>query len=633
MRAWRRLSYACRQCEEVLGDGVRPVRKEREAVRQVTDLIQTSVDARGSISGLVLFPKPEFLIGPPALGHIHSVALLKLVDATVWMLVLPGQPWTTERVHAAAGTLAGVSKQAFTTSSVERLLRGELGIRSLSVAVPTFDRVDELLWEIEKVAFALVRQPGAKQSYSEIDETWPEESEWTVGGALRDGLGKALRSFMGAMDSRALRIATAGRRFDLRVYNYLAHSDYRQYRLQFAETFPSLLRTAVVAAPRSFGEDLRSIVDAGAPLIKGLAARWGVRPGVIRNLVGRASNNVGFQWSRDAQGLALTLNALHPQDVPGDNPAEWDEFNRIAVTGQRLFLQPIWESAAGLEWLRICIRLSRRGDKQALALWLPEWNDIEQIIRFRTALTKGLRREIPQTRAKPANVADTTIVDAIDHAVLNIADQGLRNVASLFAEELARVRKKDRLWQIRSGEILMPLTPGDFVSADGATRVTALCTNHQLNLHGTRIRNCLRGSSVRSLSRKARIGTVFIVGIYDVQTGKARSTAEIRAVTGRDATCYHLVTRQHTAVANRKPSKQCRRTLREFLRYCQTDEVREHLVTNWRALRGRPSAAEDERPVSLPVALRGALGDQVYAGLVTSIRDTNHARHGGVRSE
>jgi hypothetical protein len=540
------------------------------------------------------------------------VALLRLRDATVWMLVLERQAWTAERLHAAADTLAGVSRQACTTSSVQRLLREELGIASLSVTLPAIDRIDEQVWEIEKVAFALVRQPDAKHLYAEIDGTIrPEGSEWTVRGALRDGLNDELRRFVHAMDRQALQTATAGRRFDLRVYNYLAHTGYRQYRRQFAETFPSLLQTAVVAGPGSFGEDLRSIVDAGAPLIKGLAARWDVRPGVIRHLVGRASNNVGFQWSRDAKGLALALNALHPQDVPGDDPGEWDEFNRVVVTGQRLFLQPIWESSAGLEWLRVCIRLARRGDRQTLAQWLPKWNDIDQIIRFRTSLVDSLRRELADDPA--------TLADAVDHAVLNIADKGLRKVASQFSEEMSRARKQDRVRQLLSGEILMPLIPRDFVTADGTTRVTALWNNHQLSEHGTRIRNCLRSTSAATLAREGRIGTVFIVGVYDAESGKALSTAEIRAEPAHRYTRYRLITRQHTATANRKPSLRCKRTLQEFLRHCQSDEVREHLVTNWRALR-RQSAGDDGHLARLPFAVRNALGERVYEGLVTRAR-------------
>ena len=152
---------------------------------QVTEIIQLSVTPKASIRDLIVFPRPDFLIGPPALEHIKSVALLRLRDETVWMLVLQGQAWTNERVHLAAGVLAGASQQAFTTSSVARLLRKELEIRSLSVTIPLIDRIDERLWEIDKVAFALVRQPAAGQLYRGIDQARPEDSEWTATVSVR----------------------------------------------------------------------------------------------------------------------------------------------------------------------------------------------------------------------------------------------------------------------------------------------------------------------------------------------------------------------------------------------------------------------------------------------------------------
>jgi len=593
---------------------------EGGSVRQVGDIIRKSLGGRSPLADLVAFPYPALLIGPPALKHIKSVALLRLADATVWMLVLDEQPWTDERLHAAAGILAGVSAQAFTKGSVESLLRRELGVRSLSLAPPPVDRIDEHLWEVEKVAFAWARRPVAEHVDTDSPATSPAELEWAARGALRDGLRETLRDFVSAMDANALRLATTGRRFDLRAYNYLAHTRYRQYRLQFAETFPSLLQTAVVAEPRSFGEELRSFVDTGAPLVKGLAARWNVRPGVVRHLVGRDWSRVGPQWSRDARGLALALDALNPQDLPGDDRTEWDEFNRIVVTGQRLFLRPVWESAAALRWLRVCVRLSKRGDRQALGRWLPRWNDIEQITRFRAALGRTLRDGMAEAPTSAGDNGEKAIIDAIDRVVLQVADQGLRDVATQFAEELKRTRKRDAAWQMRTRQILMPLVPEDFVTADGATRVTALTTDRELRVHGATMRNCLRSAFASSLARQGRIGSVFIVGLYDAHSGKALSTAEIRAVSAYDGTADRLVIRQHTATANRPPSPRCVAALQEFLCHCRGDEVQAHLRAQWRALR-RIDVREDGESVHPPTALRKTLGERVYEGLLSSVRE------------
>jgi hypothetical protein len=584
---------------------------------QVGNIIRTSAGSECPVSALIAFPAPAFLLGPPFLGHIRNLALLMLLDGTVWMLELRGEAWSDERLGAAARILDRVSKQAFTKSSIECLLRKELGTRSISLEPPLLDRVDIRQWDIEKVAFALARHPAARRSAAESCE----RREWAARAEVRDALDEALCCFVDRMDREALRAATRGRRFDLRIYNYLAHREYRRYRLQFAETFPGLLQTAVVAEPRSLGEELRSIVDSGAPLIKGLAARWNVRPGVIRHLVGRASGDIGVQWMRDAKGLALALDALHPQDLPGDSAAEWSEFNRIVATGQRLFYQPIWESPAGLEWLRECVRRIKRENRRALGLWLPAWGELAGIDRLRAALGESLRRETTDAPSHFAAGADEAIEDAIDSAVLAMARRGLSETASLFSEELERARRKDEpTRQLLSGEVLMPLVPEDFVSADRTTRVAALTTDRQLRAHGTRMQNCLRFGFVRDLARQ--IGTVFIVGLYDAPSGKALSTAEIKLVANRSRGAYRFITKQHTAMANRRPSRRCDNVLREFLLHCQTDAVREHLANSWKKL-GRSPVGQSAQPVNLPAVMRCTLGAQHYEELLGRIREAN----------
>ena len=580
---------------------------------RVTSIIQTTTDGERAISALVVFPKAEFLLGPPLRRHIRNVALLRLRDGTVWMLALRGEIWSDERLRAAADILRRVSRHAFTKGSIESRLRKKLATRSLSLETPPIDRVDIRQWDIEKVAFALARQPAAGC----------ERCEWTTRTALRDALDETLRSFVGRMDAPALRAATRSRHFDLRIYNYLAHREYRQYRQQFARTFPGLLLTAVVAEPRSLGEELRSIIDSGAPLIKGLAARWKVRPGVIRHLVGRASGDMGIQWTRDAKGLALALNTLHPQDLPGDSRAEWDEFNRIVATGQRLFIRPIWESSAGLEWLRECVRRARRKDKRALELWLPRWNELAQIDRLRAALREVLSREAADTARHAAGSLETSVAEAIDGMVLSVAQRGLSQVASLFSDELEKTRRKGGVMRrILCAEVLMPLIPEDFVSADGMTRVRALTTTQQIRTHGAKMKNCLRHSSARGVARQGAIGTVFILGLYDTQSDKALSTAEIRVAPGCGTGEYRFITKQHTAMWNRKPSRQCHQALREVLLYCQADDVREHLQRCWARL-SRLRADNGTQPVNLPAALRGTLGEQFYEELLGEIREAS----------
>jgi hypothetical protein len=123
-------------------------------VWQVTNVIQTSIGSGSCISDLVVFPKSGFLLGPPVLRHIRRLALLRLLDGTVWMLALRGEVWSDERLHTAGEILHRVSRQAFTKRSIEYMLRKELDIRSVSLESLPIDRVEIRRWDIEKVAFA-----------------------------------------------------------------------------------------------------------------------------------------------------------------------------------------------------------------------------------------------------------------------------------------------------------------------------------------------------------------------------------------------------------------------------------------------------------------------------------------------
>ena len=599
---------------------------------RVIEIIERPDNETAVVRSLIAFPSADFVSGLPRHRHIQGVVLLRLQDATIWQLAIPGLGWSREQLDRAANILADVSAEPFTIRSIGRVLRQGLQIDGLSVIRPLLDRVDPDVWEIDKVAFALVRRPDAKELHQGVSETRPEDSEWDVRQALREELTEALRRFGSNMDSRALRLASSTGHFDQRVYNYLVYARHRHYRLQFADTFPSLLQTAVVAEPAGFGAELRTIVDTGTPLIKGLAARWNVRPGVIRHLVGRASANVGFRWSRDAKGLALALDALHAQDVPGDTRGEWGEFNRIVATGQRLFLQPISESAAGQTWLRQCLRLSRRGDKKALARWRPEWNDLEEIVRFRKALATALAEEDTDNRASSGTDSERAFANAVDHVMLRIAEVGLQDVAANFSEALARARQEDMIRQARQFEALMPLCPDDFITADGTMRFRSLCTERELYAHGTRMSNCLRSSSVRSITLRGKPGTVFIVGVYDTDSDMALSTVELKALTDRTRTSYRLIVNQHTAKANRKPSSRCARALAEFIRFCYTRDVREHLSASWKSLRD-PGESDSQLRINLPGALRRALGERTYDSLFPPARVDETNRTAGRQAE
>ena len=541
------------------------------------------------------------------------------------MLAIPGMDWTDQRLQVAANALSNVSANAYTKASIERLLRQELQVASVFLLQPAIRSVDLRQWGVREAAYVLAKRLAYTYSSHLFEESDTRLRFSSIEVALIDSLDEALQEFVDELEPQALKLASASGQLNQRLYNYLTHKSHRQFRVQLAETFPSLLVTSALAKRDTLGAELRSIVDSGTPLIKGLAGRWKVRPGVVRHLVGKPTGHVGIQWSRDAMGLAQALNALRPEDVPGDEADTWREFNHMVAVGQRLFCRPIWDSAAGLEWLKECVSRANRGTKRELERWLPSWAEVTSIVRFRNALTKSLKRDLADVDPRPVgNVADA-VVEAVDWLFLKKADGELGEAAMLFSDELDRIDRASAIRKIALGTVMMPLIPGDFVSADGARRIRPLITDIQLRLHGHKVRNCLRYRSATRAIRSGAIGTVFIVGILDANTSIALSTAELRVTSNAKSHAYRVTVKQHTGKANRQPSKRCLNAIRELLRHCQTDEVREHLQANraeLRYLRGKDrrahAAAQHTKHAD---AFRRVLTDEVYDELIARARE------------
>jgi len=201
-----------------------------------------------------------------------------------------------------------------------------------------------------------------------------------------------------------------------------------------------------------------------------------------------------------------------------------------------------------------------------------------------------------------------------------VADQRLGEVAPLFAEEMTLTGKCGPVRRIHARGALVPLVPEDLVSADGTTPVAPLCIDRELRAQGARMLNCLRSTSASSVARHGPLGTMFMVGIYDVHTGKALSTVEIRAVSAHRGKAYRLFIEQHTASANRTPSRRRPDTPQKFLRHCRSEEVRADLTEQWRILR-HLSVTDYAPPAPSPRALSNTLGEQVYEGLLRSVRE------------
>jgi hypothetical protein len=223
--------------------------------------------------------------------------------------------------------------------------------------------------------------------------------------------------------------------------------------------------------------------------------------------------------------------------------------------------------------------------------------------------------------SKKIEVSD--IEDVVDLLVVRTAGRDLALVASRFGDEVEAARRESVADKIQSGEAILPLIPGEFVSRDGSRIVRPMTTSLQLVFHGIELSNCLASDSERYM-RKGSRGTNFIVGVFDKDTGKPVSTAEISVRRSKDSTKYHFLLKQHTARRNCERSPQCARVIKELLRYCQTDGVRTHLQDSWKQIRHHRGVykrvQQSEIQEIITRALRRTITEEIYDQMVATLR-------------
>lgn len=590
----------------------------------IARLIDRTVAASGPIREQVVFPAPEAMLSPRPLGHVCGCALLRLADGTVWMVRLPGRAWTRGRLLSAAGVIAEAS--AGPPNEAERRIHRVPGLEGVRFEAPCLATPDPLQWDLRRTAAALVTRSGAalvQGAYSADTGDAVRQVE----AALQRELAVALAAFVSGLEAKVLEAASPDGPLDLAIYNYRVHMPFRRFRLQFATTFPSLFRATVQGAPGTLGAELRAIVDEGRPVVKGLAARWGVRPGVIRQLVGRPPELIGIGWVARPREFALLLNALRPEDIPADTTEAWDQFNQTVVIGQRLFHKPPWQSEDGLEWLRACVHQTQRGSAAGRLRWLPDPATLREIERFRDALTASLRRDAGGATQARAQSLSLACEDVIDQFLSRSARRGLGKITADYQGALADLRRRlreARPSRVASGEEMWPLIPADFVSSDGARLVRPLGTLGELTAHGAALANCLGWGYATRYLYKSSQGTTFIVGLFDAATGVPCSTAEIALRRYPATHTYDLAVVQHSAENNAKPSPGCIQAVAELLRHCRSAEVRRHLEQGWWILatrsgqRGRRTR-EVEGQATARMALRQCLGEETYDALLAEV--------------
>jgi hypothetical protein len=208
--------------------------------------------------------------------------------------------------------------------------------------------------------------------------------------------------------------------------------------------------------------------------------------------------------------------------------------------------------------------------------------------------------------------------------MLGMARDGLAEVSSQFEDAVERLRAKNQTEKVAGGDMMLPLIPEDLMSNDGKRIVRPLVTASQLRRHGFELKNCLRSGYATRYVRQGSLGTIFIIGTFCAGTGEALSTAEIAAVLHTRKLTYKFVIKQHTALANRRPSPRCKRAIQDLLSYCETEEIREYLEDSWHQLGKRigEGRRKNELEINLVVtrAVKEILGEHVYNEALSRLR-------------
>ena len=188
---------------------------ESELSRRV---IKTSAPQGSHIRSLVVFPQADELANFSIPHHMQCVALLRLKNHTVWMLSVPGETWTEDRLEVAAKALLAVSADAYTKSTIERLLREKLRNEAVRVEWPVTDRVDLRQWEVQKTSFHLAKRLSSDKSRIPVRGSDSRLRYSDIEKVLIDALEDALQEFVDELDATALNLSSTQGRVNHRLY-------------------------------------------------------------------------------------------------------------------------------------------------------------------------------------------------------------------------------------------------------------------------------------------------------------------------------------------------------------------------------------------------------------------------------
>jgi len=570
------------------------------------------------IARCIVFPDAERALASALSGQeISHCVLMRLRNGCVYFLRSRGHAWLGTRLSLAAAFLQSVADTPLGYVNLGHRLAHVLGISNVEVFHTLSKGVEESQWSIRSTVRALSGRSTHARKVSEGKAAYELSVKQDV-----TNLRASVSEFVGDMDEQVLQLASINGLTFLPIYNYLIDEKHRRYRLQFASTFPLLLKSVATAEPGSIEAEVRLALDLGIPIVRNLASRWKISQSALRSILGLKCEAVGTGWTDNPRLLVRILNGLPPEYRPKENRESWRSFGYSVGLAERIFRQRVWPNPAGIVWLRHVAREGWRGCDSGEADWVVGIDALAVFDKFRRALVEALEFELSERGIANSAESAAAVEAVVAKSLARMTPEQLGTLAERFGSEFTlMVRKLALEVGVLSGTHFWPLLSENFVSSDRTRIAESLTSREQLRRHGARLEICLASLCLEDYSASCARGDSFIVALSDTASGAACSTAQIGVDRSPENPDYHLYLRQHTSSRNGVPSTSCSRAVNEILAGSNQDDRQRHLrrgfdLLQYRSEQGDVRARNKARLLPTDVALRNILGEATYANLI-----------------
>jgi hypothetical protein len=195
------------------------------------------------IARCIVFPEAaRVLVGAPLGQDITHCALMRLRCGQVYLLRSRGHAWLGTRLSLAATFLQSVADTPLGYENLGRRLAHALGISNVEIPETLSRELAENQWSIRSTVRALSERrmwaPTGSKEKSAYELSVKQDAA---------NLQASLSDFILELDEQIQHLASINGLIFLPIYNYLIDETHRSYRLQFAATFPLLLKSVATA--------------------------------------------------------------------------------------------------------------------------------------------------------------------------------------------------------------------------------------------------------------------------------------------------------------------------------------------------------------------------------------------------